>query len=343
MKPEAAIGFFNIEGAVEEIAPFGLGHINDTFLVKAGGKQYLLQKVNRRVFKYVDILEHNVHFVLQARPELFPFHFKTKEGRIHVVYDEDCWRLQAFYEDAYSPDQVGESQIVHSIGGGFGAFASAFAHIPAEEFKETIPNFHDLGSRIFQLEKAVQLNPVNRMEMVSELILNAFSYRWIAERFQKLVANGLPKRLCHNDAKAANILLHKRDNSFAKIIDLDTIGPGYLLYDYGDLMRSLFTPAPENELDPAKLIVRPEFFRILKEAYLKEITFDLDEIELSSLEFGGLYMTYLMGIRFLTDFIQGDVYYKTSFENENFIRARNQFRLLEHMERALSHNYQLEA
>lgn len=342
MKPEAAIAFFNIEGAVEEIAPFGLGHINDTFLVKAGGRQYLLQRVNQKVFKYADILEHNVQFVLQAKPELFPFHFISKEGKVHVLYNGQCWRVQEFLEDAYSPDQVESPSIVRHIGAGFATFASAFAHISAEQFKETIPNFHDLGSRLFQLETAIQLNPVNRMEMVSALILEAFSFRWIAKRFQHYVLAGLPKRLCHNDAKAANILLRRQDDTFAKIIDLDTIGPGYLLYDYGDLMRSLFTPAAENELDPTNLIVRPELFQTLREAYFGHLSFPLDDVEAASLEFGGLYMTYLMGVRFLTDFIQGDVYYKIKFENENFIRARNQFRLLALMEEALAHNYRLD-
>lgn len=336
MKPEEALSYYEIKGAVNEIAPFGLGHINDTYLIKVDhGDAYLLQKVNTKVFRYAEILEHNIRFALDQHPELFPRHYLSKHGNIHVIYDDVCWRLQAFLPNDYSPNEVHSEEAVQSVGSGFGQFANAFAGIPPDQFKETIPQFHDLRLRMFQLEKAVELNVANRLERASSLVLKAMSYKWIVDRFDELLLSGLPKRLCHNDAKAANILIDKADDSFSKIIDLDTIGPGYLLYDYGDLMRSLFTLAPENETDLEKLIVRPEYFKTLKKAYLKELKFEISASELDSLEFGGLYMTYIMAIRFLTDYLQGDVYYKVGFENENMIRARNQFRLLELMNEAL--------
>ena len=339
MKPEEVIAYFNIEGAVKKIAPFGLGHINDTFKVESENGSFLLQKVNTNVFRYADILEENISHVLNEHPDLFPKLFKTKEEKYHLVYDRSCWRLQEYLADTYSPNEVHHVQEVESIGMGYAQFSNAFLKELPETFKETIPNFHDLRFRLHQLEKAIQINLAERLELVSDLVLKAYSFKWIVERFEDLIAQGLSKRLCHNDAKTANILLQRSDHSFSKIIDLDTIGPGYLLYDYGDIMRSLFTIAAENELELKNLKVRPEYFGHLKKSFLSVLQNELTALEVSSLEFGGLYMTYIMGVRFLTDFLEGDTYYKTLFANENMIRARNQFRLLELMEEALEENY----
>ena len=342
MKPEEAISYYNIRGAINEIAPFGLGHINDTYKVLIDGRPYLLQKINTQVFQDSESLEQNINFVLAHDGALFPAHFRTEEGKIHLIDDQSCWRLQAYLNQSYSPNEVNSKKQVAAIGSGFGQFANAFALVPPEKFKETIPNFHQLNLRLLQLDQAIRLDAEERVDMVSDLVTKASDFRWINDRFEGLLTQGLAKRLCHNDAKAANILLKNTDDSFAKIIDLDTVGPGYLLFDYGDLMRSIFTPASENEMSLEKLIIRPEYFDVLREAYTQELNFETTELELASLAFGGLYMTYIMAIRFLTDFLQGDKYYKISFGHENMIRARNQLKLLELMEKALKTDYRNE-
>lgn len=332
MKAEEALEYFQIEGAVEQIAPFGFGHINDTYLVRTSTSEYLLQSVNTRVFKNTDVLENNIAHVVKGHSELFPEQLKNKEGKFHLVTADNCWRLQVFMRETYSPDEVKTEEEVLGVAKGYAEMMAKFITENPDNYEMPIPRFHDLNWRLEQLADAVKVNYKNRLAEASDLLAKVNSFKWIAEQMDALIAEGLPLRLCHNDTKTGNILLNKTDRSFSKVIDLDTLGSGYVLNDYGDIMRSLFTLAPENEADLNKIEVRPAFLDILKEVFQSTLAGKLSARELETLEFGGLCMTYITAIRFLTDYLNGDIYYKTSFERENFIRSRNQLRLLELMQ-----------
>ncbi len=323
-----ALQSYNIQGAVGKIAPFGSGHINDTFLVETDRKQYLFQRLNQHVFQHPDKVEGNVKSLLKGNSDLFVKHYLTQCGNYHGN-GQGVWRLTDFVDDAYAPLTADNLSEVVEASKGFGRFTLYANGLDANQFEETISQFHDLNSRLKQLNSALENGIPERLNKAEGLISQANSFKWISTKMETLIAKGLPVRVCHNDTKLDNCLLSKADYSFKHIIDLDTLGPGYVLFDFGDLMRTTVSPTKENELDQEKIQIRKSFIEGLKDAFLSECEAILKEVEKENLMFGGLYMTYIMAIRFLTDYLNGDVYYKTSFESENFIRARNQFRLLQ--------------
>ncbi len=326
-----ALQAYNIKGAITEIAPFGLGHINDSYLVKANDHQYLLQKLNQSVFQSPEIVESNLRALLNHDSGLFVKHHKTNSGNYHYHCDDGHWRLMDFIEDAYAPETAVSLDEVEKVAEGFGKFTSFSNRLNPEDYRESIPKFHDLNWRLEELKSAVENDQAKRLNLCKNLVEKAEDFDWIQAKMDELISDGLQSRVCHNDTKLNNCLVAKSNHEFRYIIDLDTIGPGYVLYDFGDLMRTTLSATPENELDESKIDVRKEFLEVLYQGFISQSKSVLTKIEIDSLLFGGVYMTYIMAIRFLTDYLNGDAYYKISFENENFIRARNQLRLLELM------------
>lgn len=324
-----ALQAYNIKGAVTEIAPFGLGHINDSYLVKANGHQYLLQKLNRGVFQSPETVESNLSALLDYGADLFVKHYKTNDHRYHFRHVGDYWRWMDFIEDAYAPETAVNLREVERVAEGFGKFISFSSQLNPEDYRGSIPKFHDLSWRLEELKNAVANDQVKRLTICKNLVKKVERFDWIKAKMDQLISDGIPSRVCHNDTKLNNCLISKSNHEFRHIIDLDTIGPGYVLFDFGDLVRTTVSPTSENELDESKIEVRKEFLEVLHHEFIAQTQSVLKKIEIDSLLFGGLYMTYIMAVRFLTDYLNGDTYYKTSFENENFIRARNQLRLLE--------------
>lgn len=324
-----ALQAYNIKGAVTEIAPFGLGYINDSYLVKADGHQYLLQKLNQGVFQSPETVESNLSALLDYGADLFVKHYKTNYDKYHCQSADDYWRLMDFMEDAYAPETAINLKEVERVAEGFGKFISFSSQLNPEDYRESIPKFHDLKWRLEELKSATGNDQANRLNLCKDLVEKTVNFDWIHAKMDRLISEGLPGRVCHNDTKLNNCLISKSDHEFKYIIDLDTIGPGYVLFDFGDLVRTTVSPTSENELDESKIEVRKEFLEALHHEFIAQTRSVLKKIEIDSILFGGLYMTYIMAVRFLTDYLNGDTYYKTSFENENFIRARNQLRLLE--------------
>lgn len=326
-----ALQAYNIKGAINEIAPFGLGHINDSYLVKTDKNDYLLQKINVAVFKNPEVLESNLTRLLQKNSNLFVKHYLTAKGQYHFQSSDGFWRLMDFVDDGYAPESAQLIDEVERVAEGFGRFTAFASGLNPNEFQETIPQFHSLKWRLQQFEESIEKDVAKRLNACEDLVKQVNSFGWISSKMNELISQGLSLRVCHNDTKLNNCLLSKSDHSFQYIIDLDTIGPGYVLFDFGDLMRTTLSPTAENELDETLIEVRGDYLDALVNGFVKESKSYLSEMEIVNLTFGGLYMTYIMAVRFLTDFLNGDVYYKTSFEDENFIRARNQLRLLELM------------
>lgn len=329
MQPEEALQYYRIEGAVKSIAPFGLGHINDTYQVDLDDRSLLLQKINTGIFQQPQILEENLKAALKTAPELFAFHLKTIDDHYHLISNEQCWRLQEFVPGSYAPQVVEEVKMAFQIGAGFGEFMSEMSSISGDLVKESIPNFHHLGLRIDRFREVVSLNLQGRNQKVPELIDKAFDYSWIWQEFEKLVAAGLPQRICHNDTKSNNILLSKKTNEFLKVIDLDTLGPGYAFFDYGDMVRSMATHGHEGDRDVIGRPLQLDLIKANKEGYLSTCAHVLNQHELDTLDFGSLFMTYFTGIRMLTDFLVGDIYYRIHEWDDNLIRSSNQFYVLD--------------
>ena len=323
-----ALQAYNIKGAVDKIALFGSGHINDTYLVTVGNEEYLLQRLNQNVFQYPERVEENLKVLLENTSDLFVAHYQTSTNAYHHQNENGIWRLTNFVSHGYAPQTATNLHEVSEAAKGYGLFTAFTDNLSTDQFSETIPRFHDLAWRLEQLDDAIKNDLSNRAETVQDLIDAANSFRWISEKLEVLFAEGLPERVCHNDTKLNNCLLAKSDASFCNIIDLDTLGPGSVLFDFGDLMRTTLSSTPESEVDEAKIEIRPDYLHALREGFLSTSASVLTPLEKENLLFGGQYMTYIMGVRFLTDFLIGDVYYKIAFENENMIRARNQLKLL---------------
>lgn len=300
---QKALQGYNINGAIVKVAPFGLDHINDSYLVQTNESQYLLQRINRQIFNPSEWIEANFQLLPSRDSKLFVGHDQSINHAFHVEVEGGFWRISDFIKHAYTPQTANSLKEVEEVSKAFGRLTAFLNNFSPEQFMETIPRFHDLSWRLEMLAGAIESNKVNRLETATVLIEKSENFRWISDQMKDLKQRGIPTRVCHNDTKLNNCLLSKSDQNFDHIIDLDTLGLGLALYDYGDLMRTIISPTPENEL------------------------------EIDNLPFGGLYMTYIMEVRFLTDYLNGDIYYKTSFENENLIRARNQFALLELMHR----------
>jgi len=327
-----ALKHFEIKGAINSVALFGGGHINDTYHVQTTDGDFLLQRVNTGVFKNPVILEANLVGLFSIKSEILVPHVKTKVGQWLLHFHNDVWKVQTFDADVYAPTLATQLDLVYEIGKGFGKFTALSRNLDLNDFEEAIPDFHNLKWRIKQLDQAIENDKANRMEAAKILINKANQFKWISEKMEDLIGAGLPLRVCHNDTKIDNILLSKASNKFRYVIDLDTVGPGYVLYDFGDMLRTLLSPTKENELEESKIELRTEYLKKIQAGFLQESEDTLTAIELTSLNFGGMYMTYIMAIRFLTDYLNGDTYYKVNFPEENMIRARNQFRLLELMD-----------
>ena len=329
MQPEEALAYYKIEGVVKSITPFGLGHINDTYQVDLADRSLLLQKINTGIFQQPQILEANLKTALNTAHQLFALHLKTKDHHYHLIRSEECWRLQEFVPDSYGPQAVEEVKMAFQIGAGFGEFTNAMSSISADLVMESIPDFHHLGLRIDHFKEVVSSNSKERNGKVYELIDKALDYAWIWQEFKRLVDAGLPQRICHNDTKSNNILLSKTTNEFLKVIDLDTLGPGYAFFDYGDMVRSLATHGHEGDRGVLGRPLQLDLIKANKEGFLSTCSEVLTQQELDSLDFGSLFMTYFTGIRMLTDFLEGDIYYRIHEWDDNLVRARNQFYVLD--------------
>lgn len=328
----AAVGKFKIKGDIRSIHPFGGGHINDSFRVETSDDCYLFQRINTRVFTKPEVIFR--HYDLLRNPleqgVIVPL-IPTHSGEWWHLDSDDCWRLQPFVPDTKAIDQPEHTRDVAEVSKGFALFNKACLHLDVRQFQEVIPGFHDLNLRLRQLEVAKKNASPERLQKADRIIRQAEECEVIAREMEKLWELGLPLRVSHNDTKANNVLLDASTGNFRYVIDLDTVGPGSWLFDFGDLMRTMLSPTGESEAEVTKIKLRKDWFEVMTKAYLEVMSKELMTIEKSSLVFGGMYMTYIMAVRFLADYLNGDIYYKTSFEEENLVRARNQLALLKNI------------
>ena len=202
------------------------------------------------------------------------------------------------------------------------------AGIPLDHFKETIPAFHDLNLRFQQFGRALTEAPKERKEAADEAIAMALAHREIVDIFENLKKT-LPLRVQHHDTKISNVLLHKDSFNGTCVIDLDTLMPGYFLSDLGDMMRTYLCAYDENETDLAKITIREDYFKALVSGYLSEMADILTAEEKTQLLFAGKFILYMQALRFLSDYLQGSIYYPISYPEQNLLRSLNQFQLLQ--------------
>lgn len=337
---------FPLHGALLDAQRYGSGHINDTFVVsfdQAGtAVRYIFQRINHHIFKNVPQLMENISRVtshvaakaarddsrcaltLVAADDGAPF-YKTPAG--------DFWRVYLFIEGARTYDAVENPRQAFEAARAFGQFQQALADIPGGRLHETIPHFHDTPRRLEALRKAAEEDVAGRGKEVLPELDFAFQREAEAGRLLELVRAGdIPERITHNDTKLNNVLLDDATGRGICVIDLDTVMPGLSLYDFGDLVRFGTNLSAEDETDPEKIDVALPVFEAIVQGYIAGAGHILTDAEWEHLVFAGKLMTYEVGVRFLTDYLQGDIYFKTRRPRHNLDRARNQLRLVARME-----------
>ena len=335
---------FAIEGDIESAKPFGSGHINDTIFIKnaeTNSPDYLLQRINHHIFRDVEGVVVNIARVSAHLDHKLNGEFKTENGVERVLTliptlkgslffkDEDgnFWRMYHFIEDSVSYDLVSSAKQAYEGGEAFGRFQRMLADMDATLLTETLPNFHNIKFRLNNFYQALADDVKGRVKEIPEEIELIKSYEeFMCSLYEMGQAGKLPTRITHNDTKFNNILFDKNDRVIC-IIDLDTVMPGYVAYDFGDAIRSLVNTAEEDEADISKINVNMSLFKAYTEGYLKEAGNFLTPEEVESLYLAVFLFPYMQGIRFLTDYLQGDTYYKTAYPTHNLVRTRSQFQL----------------
>lgn len=343
---ENIINQFSIENEVVEVTPLKIGHINDSFILKsknAGDTSYFLQKINHNIFKNVEGLQKNISIVtdhlrtkLASRGEtnierkvlqLVP----TKDGKLYYKdTDGSYWRMYVNIQNTHSFDVV-NPELSYKAGVAFGDFQCMLSDVPHDDLIETIPNFHNMEFRLEEFRTAVANDAAGRLaanqHMVDEIEKRA-EEMCAPERMYR--EGKLVKRINHCDTKVNNMLFDKNDEPIC-IVDLDTVMPGFVLSDFGDFMRTAANTGAEDDTNLDNVNVNLDIFKAYTEGYLTKATF-LTDIELEYLAFGAKLFSYMQTVRFFTDYINGDTYYKIQHPEHNLQRTLAQFKLLQSQE-----------
>ena len=343
---------FKIKGNPVKCERYGSGHINDTNLLvtEENGKErsYILQRINKRVFKDPPSLMNNFGAVTDYLKNIFKERgddyrrktlnlVKTKDGKYYYEDSNgDFWRIHRYVADSMSYDKVECPEQFYSSAVAFGNFQYLLRDFPADTLVETIKNFHNTPDRFKNFLMAVEFDSFGRRALVEKEIAFVCEREEFMNTLEIAHKEGrLPLRVTHNDTKLNNILFDKNTGEALCVIDLDTIMPGYSVNDFGDSIRFGATTALEDEADLSKVNFDISLYELYVKGFIEGANGGLTESELDLLPIGAIMMTLECGMRFLTDYLSGDTYFKTSREGHNLDRARNQFKLVSDMERAL--------
>jgi len=341
---------FSIYGEHVEIRPFGNGHINDTFVSRwnqAGTMvRYIHQKINHRVFLRPDeVMENILRVTSRVREwncavEVPDWSRRSltvvpaKDGKPWVRDSEGgWWRTYLFIEGAHSKDNASSPVEARFLGANVGLFQKQLADLPPPRLHDTIPHFHDMEKRYTRFYESLEKDICGRAKDAAgeiDFMRNNEERGSILIRAQR--DGKIPERICHNDTKMNNILIDDKDSNALCMIDLDTVMPGTSLFDAGDLIRTVTTTAAEDERDLSKVKFDVSFFEALLEGYLSQALEFLSVEEINLIAESGRYITQIMALRFLTDYLEGDHYYHTNRPQHNLDRCRNQIALIHSMD-----------
>ncbi len=338
---------FQAWGDFVHAEPYGSGHINDTYQVQASLSgtpvRYLLQRINHLIFKQPDLLMDNILRVTEhQRGKLVGVADASRkaltvvpalDGKPYVRDGEgNWWRLYLFIEKAQTYDVIESEQQAFEAARAFARFQNDLADLPLPRLHETIPEFHNTVSRLAALDAAAEADVKGRRgEVAAELAFIAERRRWCGRLLELQESGEIPERITHNDTKLNNVMLDDVTGKGICVIDLDTVMPGLALYDFGDMVRTASATALEDERDLSKVGSNIKMFEALVRGYLPEAGF-LREAEVAELVFSGKLITMTIGIRFLTDYLAGDVYFRVHREGHNLDRCRTQLKMVESME-----------
>lgn len=343
---------FDLEGTIAHISPLGSGLINDTFRVQTASPDtpdYVLQRINHHIFTDVDGLQRNILAVtkhirnklLSQGVEEIDRHVlrflplkSNPELSYYVDADGNYWRIMVLVNDSDTFDIVNE-KYSSEAGAEFGRFQAMLVDIP-ETLTESIPDFHNMEFRLKQLNDAIEADPVHRLanepetEAIAKDLLRRADEMTLAERLHR--EGKLPKRICHCDTKVNNMLFDKSTGKVLCVIDLDTVMPSFVFSDYGDFLRTAANTGAEDDPDLSRVGFNMDIFRAFTRGYLSTAGQFLTETEKENLPYAAKLFPYMQAVRFFTDYINGDTYYKIQYPEHNLVRTRAQIRLLESVE-----------
>ena len=332
---------FRLDGRVISCTPTGGGHINRTYLVvTARPHLYILQWLNGQVFKDLTGLMRNVVAVtdyLRARvddPRRALTLVPTLNGEPCLMTAEgDCWRMYEYILDSVCLDAAESAEDLRQSGVAFGMFQNQLADFPAETLTETIPHFHDTPDRFRIFREAIAADRAGRLASVQAEVDRYLAHEGEADALHALLRAGeIPLRVTHNDTKLTNVMLDEKTREPLCVIDLDTVMPGLAAHDYGDAIRFGASAAAEDETDLSKVGLSLQMYEAFTEGFLRACGDRLTEKEIQTLPLGAKLMTLECGVRFLTDYLNGDTYFAVSRPQQNLDRARTQIKLVEDME-----------
>lgn len=338
---------FTLNGAAVSAVSYGGGHINDTFLVKTdAGCDYILQRINTVVFKNAEALMNNVILVTDFLKKKIsegggdPVRetlnlISLKEGGKLYRENDNYWRVYTFIEDTVTYQTCENQEQFYASACAFGHFQKLLADFPAETLYESIPNFHNTKTRYLDFEAAVAQDACGRAASVQEEIDFVRRHKDFAATLVDMQEKReLPLRVTHNDTKLNNVLFDEKTGLPLAVVDLDTVMPGLSVNDFGDSIRFGATYAAEDERDLSKVKFELELFECYTKGFLGECGALMTDNEKKMLPTGAMMMTFECGMRFLTDHLNGDTYFKIHRENHNLDRCRTQFKLVSDMEKA---------
>lgn len=340
---------FEVEGTVESAVPHGSGHINDTYLLVCRDddkcKKYTIQRVNHEVFKKPwELMENVVRITEFLQKKIAEAGGDAERETLHVIRTKDgasyCrwkdgtyWRMYDFIDGATSYDEVKEPKDFYESAVAFGHFQKLLSDYPAGTLYETIPNFHNTIDRVKNFKKALEEDAAHRAMKVQEEIRFVLDRESDCRVLCDMLSSGeLPLRVTHNDTKLNNIMIDDETGKGICVIDLDTVMPGSALYDYGDSIRFGASTGAEDETDLSKISCDVELFSLYTKGFIEGCEGSLTEQEIRMLPMGAKVITLEQGIRFLTDYLEGDGYYKIHRPEHNLDRCRTQFKLVKDME-----------
>lgn len=340
---------FQIFGEFLSAEPYGSGHINDTYVATydVGGTvvRYIHQRVNHNIFKNVPALMENIERVTRHIGTKLAGSRDSSRGTLTVVpsrdgnpfhKDEDgnFWRTYLFIEKARTFDAIESPKQAYEAAKAFGRFQGMLADFPAPRLHDTIPDFHNTPSRLAALEAALSADVCGRAKLAKPELDFVMQRKAMTRELLGLNAQGLiPERITHNDTKLNNVMLDDATGLGICVIDLDTVMPGLALYDFGDMVRTATSPVKEDEKDLSLVTMQFPMFEALARGYLESAGSFLTQTEKSHLAFSGKLITLEIGIRFLTDFLAGDTYFKVHRDGHNLDRCRTQLKLVESIEK----------
>ncbi len=338
-------GQFFEPSSIVEIEPYGDGHINSTYRVTLSGNVHgILQQINHTIFTNVDGLMENIEGVteflntkpLQSGSEVLKLLY-THNGKSYYTHtDGTYWRVYDFVEGATGHTFTEDVSKLYQAGRAFGYFQVLLRDYPVDKLHETIPNFHNTPKRFERFKQVLESDSKGRASSCQKEIDFVLAHQAVMTKITDAIADGsVPLRVTHNDTKLNNVLIDDKTGLGRTVIDLDTIMPGSALYDFGDAIRSCGSTIAEDSEDLDNLELDIPRFEAFTKGFLEDLGSYLTKKELELFPYGAIIMTLECGMRFLTDYLEGDVYFKIHKDDHNLIRAKNQFAFVAKMEEHL--------